>query len=49
MELIITLRKTVVDDAEADQLIEIVRSKLADNPDIKVAAQVARKIEVPEQ
>ena len=47
MELIITLRKEVADEAEADTLYNIVKAKLADNPDVGVTAHTSQKIPRP--
>lgn len=45
MELVITLTKTVVDTAEAEVLTEVVKTKLADYPDVKVQSYVHNNIE----
>ena len=44
MELIITLRKEVADQAEAEQLFELVKEKLAGQPEITVTGQTSEKI-----
>lgn len=40
MQLIITLCKDVADREEGEQLYELVKMKLVDRPDIKVAGHV---------
>lgn len=40
MKLVITLRKTVPDRETGQQIMDLVRLKLADRPDIKVAGHV---------
>ena len=44
MDLYITLRKEVEDTAEADQLFDIVKQKLADRPEIEIAGQVTNQL-----
>ena len=43
--LTITLKKTVADDAEAQQLTTIVKQKLEDHPDVKVTSHTIKWIE----
>lgn len=40
MKLVITLRKEVADRNEGEQIYELVKQKLADQPDVKVTAHV---------
>jgi len=51
MQLIITLRKDVADQAEGEQVFELVKAKLEERPDIKIAGHVTNHFpesEVPE-
>lgn len=49
MELIITLRKKVADQAEGEQLYEFVKDKLKDKPGVKVTGMVNNHfVEEPE-
>ncbi|MBA7692530.1 hypothetical protein ES703_101097 [subsurface metagenome] len=41
MYLIITIRKPVADAAEGEQLYNLVKQRLADRPDVALAAHVA--------
>lgn len=40
MQLTITLRKDVADRDEGEMIFELVKTKLADRPDIKIAGHV---------
>ncbi len=40
MQLVITLRKDVADQAEGQQVCELVKQKLEDHPDIKVDGHI---------
>lgn len=44
MNLTIVLTKEVVDEAEAQTLYDIVKAKLADNPDVKVEASTSQRL-----
>ena len=44
MELRIILSKEVTDEAEAQTLVDIVKAKLSDNPDVKVEASTYQKL-----
>ena len=48
MELVITLRRTVTDTAQAEQLVLAVKGKLEDHPEIRMTSLVTEKI-TPEQ
>jgi len=40
MQLVITLRKDVADQAEGEQTFELVKQKLEDRPDIQITGHV---------
>lgn len=42
---IITLRKEVPDNATAEQIVEAVKARLADRPDIKITAHINNHID----
>lgn len=44
MQLTIVLRKEVPDEATAQQLYDIVKEKLADQPDVKITASTNNQI-----
>lgn len=46
MFLTIFLRKEVADVPQAEDLVQIVRDKLADRPDVEVTASVSEQIQV---
>ena len=49
MQLIITLRKDVTDRDEGEQIYELVKQRLADKPEVKVAGHVTNHfVEEPE-
>lgn len=48
MQLVITLRKDVADQAEGEQTFELVRQKLEDRPDIKVTGHVTNHFDLEE-
>lgn len=49
MQLIITLRKEVADQAEGQQTFEAVKQKLEDRPDIKVTGHITNHFEEEEK
>jgi len=44
MQLQITLMKVVADEAEANALVTIVKTKLADHPEVTVSATVSEPV-----
>jgi len=48
MQLIITLRKEVADQTEAQQIYEFVRQKLESRPKVKISAHCSNHFVVPE-
>jgi len=48
MFLIVTLRREVPDKASAKTMVEIVKTKLADQPEVKVSSHTIDHFDVPE-
>jgi len=48
MQLIITLRKKVADQPEAQQIYEFVKQKLESRPDVTISAHCSNHFVVPE-
>ena len=46
MDLIITLRKEVPDEATAQQIFELVQNRLADYPDVTIQAHTTMRLPV---
>lgn len=46
LTLIMTLRKTVIDQTEAETLADIVKTKLEDHPDVDVKASCSVQIDL---
>lgn len=49
MQLVITLRKEVADQPEAERIYELVKQKLKDRPDIKLTGHCSNHFAVPEE
>lgn len=47
IQLIVVLRKTVADEAEAQALYQIVKDRFADNPSISVTGKITNHLEAP--
>lgn len=45
MELIITLRKEIQEPIEGEQILETVKQRLADKPNIKVSGHITNHLE----
>ncbi|MCK5617001.1 hypothetical protein KAR91_84850 [Candidatus Pacearchaeota archaeon] len=48
MFLVVTLRKEVPDKATAKTIVQVVKDKLSDHPDVKVTSHTTDHFDIPE-